>query len=290
MRRALMDCLRRRSVGRIERRAAADGLPLWAVAPAWYLEERRKRVCLEDILFAQTCLFLAIRIHDDLVDGQVDGAGGWLIPGGDDLLIEAQIQFARHVDDSEFWSMFRQALRSTMHGKAEVDRFQTERAGMPASARRLYAQVAQVLSLGVAAAMAKTRRLSEYAAFQNFFGDLAVASQLLDDLEDIEEDAVRGRLNTAATIIIGSRRMASRCRQARVRRRVLNRKFIVEGRAMAVIDLARKHAERASRTARSIGLLQGAEHADRLADHCTALGEAANRLAVDVIFGGLRAV
>ena len=259
---------------------------MWVLAPAWYFEKRSDRVCLEDILFAQWCLFLAIRIHDDLIDSQVRGP--WLIAVGDDLLVEAQIQFARHVDDSAFWSLFRRAFRNTLHGIADVDRLQMQRAGMPASALGLYAQVSGILSLGVAAVLARANRLAEYRMFQRFFGDLAIAGQLLDDLEDIEEDAVRGRLNVAATTIIGSRRTASRCRQAAVRRKVFSRRIVFDGAARAVIDLARTHAQRASRTARAMGLAKGVKHAAQVVHHCELLDEAAHRATVDVMFARLK--
>ena len=163
-----------------------------------YFADRNDRTSLEDILFAQCCLFLTVRIHDDLIDGQ--SRESWLILAGDDLLIEAQEQLARHIEDAAYWSLFRRAVRKTLHGIAEVDRLQTQPSGMPASARRLYADVAAILSVGVGAVFARTGRLAEYPMFERLFADLAIASQVLDDLEDVEEDAQRGRLNVAATI------------------------------------------------------------------------------------------
>ena len=261
------------------------GLPLWLLAPGWYLADRNDRACLEDIVFAQCCLFLTVRIHDDLIDGQ--SREPWLILAGDDLLIEAQDQLARHIADAAYWSLFRRAVRKTLHGIAEVDRLQTQPSGMPASARRLYADVAAILSVGVGAVFARTGRLTEYAMFERLFADLAIASQVLDDLEDVEEDAERGRLNVAATILIGSRREASRCRRASVRRKVLARRMVLDGTTAAVIDLARVHARRAARTARIMRLAPGVEYATRMAEHCESLGEAAHRVRVDLLFDGV---
>ena len=232
-----------------------------------------------------TCLFLTIRIHDDLLDDQARGS--WLIPAADELLIEAQDQLARHIDDTAFWSLFRRAARKTLHGIAEVDRLQTQTAGMPASARRLYADVAAILSVGVGAVFARTGRLAEYPMFERLFADLAIASQVLDDLEDVEEDAERGRLNVAATTLIGSRRVASRCRQASVRRKVLAGRMVLDGRTAAVIDLARVHAQRAVRTARIMRLTPAVRYATRMAEHCVSLGEVAHRVRVDLLFAGV---
>ena len=261
------------------------GLPFWLLAPAWYLEGRNDRACLNDILFAQCCLFLTVRLHDDLIDGQTHGS--WLILAGDDLLIEAQDQLARHVEDAAYWSLFRRAARKTLHGIAEVDRLQTQPSGMPASSRRLYASVAAILSVGVGAVFARTGRLAEYPMFERLFADLAIASQLLDDLEDVEEDAARGRLNVAATTLIGSRRLASRCRDASVRRTILARKMLLDGRAAAVIDMARGHAQRAARTASVMKFSPGVDYATRMAEQCASVGDAAHRVRVDLLFAGV---
>jgi hypothetical protein len=129
--------------------------------------------------------------------------------------------------------------------------------------------------------------MAEYPMFEQLFADLAIASQVLDDLEDVEEDAERGRLNVAATTLIGSRRVASRCRKASIRRKVLARRMVLDGRTAAVIDLARAHARRAARTARIMRLSPGVEYATRMVEHCELLGEAAHRVRVDLLFAGV---
>jgi len=251
--------------------------PVWLLAPAWY--DGRSRRVLDDTLFAQYCLFLTIRIHDDLLDSQANES--WLILAADDLIIEAQGLFARHIEGRPFWSLFRNAMRRTLTGIAEVDRLQCQPRGMPASARQLYGDVASVLSIGVGATLARTNRLGEFSMFERFAADLAIAGQLLDDLADVEEDAKRGRLNAAATLLIGSDRMARRCRQEAVRRKTLARRILLDGRAMAVLDLARAHALRASRTAARMQLAEGVDHANGVADSCAFLADRAHRAQFD---------
>ena len=80
---------------------APTELPFWLVAPGWFLSPQkgsRHRRLLSDLAFGQYCLFLAIRIHDDLLDDQARDR--WLILAGDDLLIEPEEQFARQVDSA----------------------------------------------------------------------------------------------------------------------------------------------------------------------------------------------
>jgi hypothetical protein len=223
-------------------------------------------------------------MHDDLLDGQTQES--WLILAGDDLFIEAQDRLARHISDPAFWSLFRRAIRKTLNGIANVDGLQRRPSGMPASARQLYADVASILSLGVGAVFARTGRLSEYPTFERLAADLAIASQLLDDIMDIEEDAARDRLNVAATVLIGSNRVASRCRRASVRRHVLARS-VLDGRATAVIDLARTHLKRAARTAERMKLPQAVEYANRLLGQCDVMSKAVHHTRVDMLFAPL---
>jgi hypothetical protein len=283
LRRAWSGYVRDQGRRRTRRRSRTTDLPFWLLAPAWYAHEPAERRVLPDLLFAQYCLLLTIRIHDDLLDEQAQGS--WLILVGDNLLVEAQAVLARSVDRSGFWSIFRAAMRKTLHGIAEVDRLQCGRYGMPASARRLYADVGSVFSVGVAAVCARTNRLADYSRFQRFASDLAIAGQLLDDLADLEEDAARGRLTVAATTLMGSRRLIVRCREQAFRRRFLARRVLVDGGADAVIDLARAHLQAAARTAARMDPPQAAEYARRMLVECDALGNAAHRARVDALFG-----
>jgi geranylgeranyl pyrophosphate synthase len=229
---------------------------------------------LNDVLFAQYCLFLTIRIHDDFID-EDKKANAWLVAVGDDLLIEAEMLFARHVDDRAFWMRFRGAVRSTLDGMAEVERRQTRRAGMAATDRGLYAQVASVLSLAVCALLSRVGRSAEYPAFQRYAADVAIASQLLDDLQDLEADAARGRRNVAASLLIGPRKLAQLRHGTLPWRRAVAKSILVGDGAAAVFSLARRHAERAAASAKKMALVPAIDYAHHLSDHYGALEEAA---------------
>jgi hypothetical protein len=258
--------------------------PFWLLAPGWYLDSRAQRPILQDLLYAQYCLLLSIRIHDDLLDAQATSS--WLIPVGDDLLVEAQTMFERY-SRGEARSLFGSAVRETLYAIAVVDRSQRAPRGMPVSSRSLYADVAAVFSVATGAALACLKKEREYRTFRRFAADLSIASQLLDDLADVEEDAARGRLNVAAAMLIGSSRLAARCRNQRIRRQVIAKRIASEGAAESVVDLAATHVQRAARTARRLSVSQAAEYARAMERQCNELRDVMHRARVDSILGEL---
>ena len=236
-------------------------LPLWLIAPRWYARRRATigRRFLPDVLFGQYCLFLAIRVHDDLLDDQAGTR--WLIPAGDDLLIEAEHQFARHVDSRDFWSQYRRLVRATLHGIAEVDRLQRSPAGMRIAALPLYAKVASIFNVGVAATCSVSNQARAYRQFARYAHHLAICGQLQDDLEDVDEDARRGRMNAAVTMLLKGRRLEA---GSAAWRRALAAAALLEGRAAMICDLAREHADRAVRIARLMGIDPAIRYAEDL--------------------------
>lgn len=252
-------------------------LPLWLIAPRWYARRRATigRRFLPDVLFGQYCLFLAIRVHDDLLDDQAGTR--WLIPAGDDLLIEAEHQFARHVDSRDFWSLYRRLVRETLHGIAEVDRLQRSPAGMRIAALPLYAKVASIFNVGVAATCSVSNQARAYRQFARYAHHLAICGQLQDDLEDVDEDARRGRMNAAVTMLLKGRRLEA---GSAAWRRALAAAALLEGRAAMICELAREHADRAVRIARLMGIDPAIRYAEDVSNRCAAAGTDLHRARV----------
>jgi hypothetical protein len=277
--------------GRAVRRSATGSpaaLPYWLVAPRWLLRGRRAargRRFLSDILFGQYCLFLAIRILDDLIDEQAKNP--WLIPAGDDLLIESEQQFARHVASRKFWMLFRVLVRDTLHAIAEVDRLQRRPGGMHASDRQLYARGAAVFNAGVAAVCAACGPTTLYPLFARYAHHLAISGQLLDDLEDVEEDGRRGRLNVAATLLLRGRGKGIEPGGARWRE-ALATAILLEGRATLVLDLAGDHANRAAAAARAMRLQPAIDYAEAVVARCASASASAHRARVGQLLGSVR--
>jgi hypothetical protein len=182
----------------------------WLVLPRWL--NRRLRVhepgALDDIVWAQYCLFAFVRLQDDVLDRQVEQAR--LLFVAHEFLVEGERALARHVRDERVWRYFRAALRQTARGILEADALQRGPAGRTDRLVASYRRVSAVLKVGAAAVCLPCGADGALRRASLFADHLAVAGQLLDDLEDALDDLGQGRLNAAARILVPRGSPASR--------------------------------------------------------------------------------
>ncbi|HEX2444162.1 MAG TPA: hypothetical protein VHJ77_09485 [Vicinamibacterales bacterium] len=183
------------------RRASARTEPYWLFLPRWLagkFDAPRPRV-VDDFVWGQYCLFAYVRMRDDVLDRQT--ANPRLVFAADGFLVEAERAFARHVRDEAFWAFFRQALERTAHGILEADALQRRTNGSVRPLCAAYARVSAIFKVGSAAICLPANRRAAFARVERFADHLAVAGQLLDDLEDVHEDLSDGRCNAAAKLL-----------------------------------------------------------------------------------------
>jgi hypothetical protein len=183
------------------RRASARIEPYWLFLPRWLAQRfgaPRTRV-VDDFVWGQYCLFACVRMRDDVLDRQA--ANPRLVFAADGFLVEAQRTFARHVQSEDFWAFFRQAVEQTAHGILEADALQRRTNGSLNPLCAAYTRVSAIFKVGAAAICLPANRRAAFARVERFADHLAVAGQLLDDLEDLDEDLADGRCNAAARIL-----------------------------------------------------------------------------------------
>jgi hypothetical protein len=184
-------------------REAGQAERYWTSLPAWLLDHPRFRrrapadpEFLRDVLWGQYCLFLVVRMHDDLLDGQARSPA--LVFVADSLLVESERSFARHLQGSAFWSLYRTLLDTTLRAVLAVDALQRRPGGLQPETVSKYSEVAAIFKVGSAAVCAKCRRMDDFVSVRQFADHLAVANQIVDDVRDVQEDLDRGRFNFAA--------------------------------------------------------------------------------------------
>jgi hypothetical protein len=224
-----------------------------------------------DILWAQYCLFLFVRIHDDLIDGHVDDRR--LIIVADELLLESQRVFARHFHDGAFASTVRDLVGSTLAAILEVDAVQAVPGAFTAERLDLYARVSSIFKAGSAAVLAHVGDRRRFAQVARFCDHLAIAMQVLDDLFDIDQDLARGRYNFAGNIVLNG---APRSAAARLAKSVL-----VEDAVGRVIDVARDHLDRAAEAIAPIGVAAAARYVRQLQVEIRRYGDQVHRARVE---------
>jgi len=184
--------------------------PYWFLLPVWLaekynLEKRRiiSKSALEDLLWAQFCVFLSLRIKDDLYDGQ--GITSRLFFAADQFLAESNEIFFRYQPDTKpFWSIYNGSIRKSVLAFWEVDEMQKRRGVSFREMRWGYARVASIFKIGAAAICYIAGHPQDFRTVEKAADRLAMAGQILDDFEDMNEDLEQGRLNYAARYIMGS--------------------------------------------------------------------------------------
>lgn len=222
----------------------------WLVLPDW-LERRYSgdppgaivglSTFLQDVLWGQYALFAAIRIQDDLFDGQVQRPA--LIFASDQFLLEAEGSFRRACGDHPaFWSIYRECLQTTAQAIVETDLLLQGESTSPDILLDAYAGVSSIFALGSAAVCLCRNRFDEYASVRRFCDEMATVSQIYDDLEDVVDDLARGRSNFVARILgIGPSHAGDGGRTAGV---VAERLF-GQHKTDLVLEEVRKHIARA---------------------------------------------
>jgi hypothetical protein len=197
----------------------------WTLLPQWLWSAggggkgAADRDFLDDVLWAQYCLFLFVRIHDDLLDGQARDAS--LVFVADDLLVECQRTFAAHLPRMRFQALLLEHLETTFRAILRVDALQARPAGMSEAALPLYASVSAIFKVGSAAVCLKRGRWKLFPRVAAFCDHMAIAGQILDDLFDVEEDLDRGRFNFAANVLLPGRAARAAHRSRHLARGVL---------------------------------------------------------------------
>lgn len=226
--------------------------PYWSLFPTWLAGKYNLKKAdtisesvLDEILWAQHCVFLSLRIKDDLLDGQ--GITSLLFLAADQFLAEAGDILFRHLRQSKrFWDIYTGNLRETVQAFWEVDAMQQRRRVSLRQMRAGYARVSSIFKIGSAAICCLADRERDFSSVEEAADELAIAGQIFDDFRDIHEDLRRGRLNYAARFILGSSTQAGTDPANAVN--LIGERLLYSGRVAGLFDEVIGHVETARRT------------------------------------------
>ncbi len=244
------------SVRTRRRRAKKDHVraePHWLLLPQWLMRHHRQKdkaskKFLADIVRGQFCAFLAIKLQDDLFDGHVSDRS--LIYAADHLLLSARTSFAPYFPTrSAFWTFFDSSIRRTVNAIIDWDDCQLHGFGPASSVKGMTSAGYAVCNLGTFAVCLRLKKPRLYRALLPWTDELAYVGQLLDDLEDMQEDFLQGRLNYAARFLLG-RPTNSRTEIAQQ----LATAILFDGKLGEFLKMLEGRLSRAAGIARSIGL------------------------------------
>jgi hypothetical protein len=182
---------------------------VWLSLPVWMWESYRRAGLLQrvrggflrDVLWGQFSLFLAVKIQDDIFDGQL--ADRSLIWTSDQFMLESRSAFAPHFCARDpFWKYYDRSITTSIEAIAEVDRRQSGGTRRYRSICALYPSMYRLCSIATGSVCLKAGRDADFRSASAFLDELVLAGQLVDDLEDIAEDLDRGRVNAAAAFLV----------------------------------------------------------------------------------------
>lgn len=254
-------------------------LPRWLAADRRFVVSRRSRAWLNDILWAQYCVFLFVRIHDDLFDGQAHSPS--LVFVADQLLLESEISLARHHDDAAFWRLFRASVSTTLAAILQVDALQRRPRAMTSNSLLLHANVSAIFKIGAAAICVDARRMREYRQISRCADELAIAEQILDDLFDIEEDVARGRYTFVANALLGDSTATGQWHAC------LARQMLFGDGVGALLDRAATHVDRARAAIDRLRLAPAARYLETVGRRLDEMRPVIHRARVEHVFRNL---
>jgi hypothetical protein len=183
--------------------------PYWLLLAQWLVntwqgpgkEPLFDRRTVEDILWGQYCLFLCVKIHDDIFDAHTHRSS--LIYAGDLFLVEAHEVFLRYFDSSSpFWKFFHSSIAETLRTIFAIDQFQCDGSTHSPQSLKLFAKEYAICKIAAYALCLKAGRKDEFPRIARFADEMAIVGQAIDDLQDIEVDYERGRINFAASFLL----------------------------------------------------------------------------------------
>jgi hypothetical protein len=225
--------------------------PYWLLLPVWLAAaynksappsgKIRKRT-LNDVLWGQYCIFLSVRITDDLFDRQASSTT--LLFAADQFMADGcNILFGHAGHSGRFRRSFTKSLNTTLKSIIEVDTMQ-RRARVPLKAMRAgHARVSSIFKIGSAAVCRLADRWRDFSRVDTACDKLAIAGQIIDDFQDIDEDLRDGRINYAARFLLGTTQGA-RPESGDTRRR-LARRLLFSNRTDRLVAHISEHVQAA---------------------------------------------
>jgi hypothetical protein len=185
--------------------------PYWKELPRWLAGERGNGPrtvspeFLDTVLWGQMCLFYAVRLQDDLLDGEFPRSPLVLAPLL--FLTEADCAYSSLIErNAVFWKHYRRALETTVSGIVRVAEMQRDFSVPADELLQVYGDVDAVFSVGSLAVCQYLGTADWIPLISEFVREFGKVLLALDDVDDITEDLADRRLTYPARMLLVRRR------------------------------------------------------------------------------------
>ncbi len=266
--------------------------PYWVLLPMW-LRVRFARTggrrpladrFIDDVLWAQYCLFQQVRIHDDILDRQEFNPS--LIFTANEFRLEADRLLSKYFARSpRFWHIYNTCLSETNRSIIVLRSVQRSRVARPEEILALHAKVCSLFQIGSAAVCVRYNKLEYIPCLRTFADEVAKTGQAIDDLTDVVEDLERGEFNFVSAFILREHRSKMRS-TAHALRKILQA-MITEDAMSPMFHELRRHLYRARRAIQHLKLEPAVNYLQQRDEQFIRLEEYFHQQRVERVFGKL---
>lgn len=232
--------------------------PYWVSLPCW-LHYKWKAdnslnayYSLEDLLWAQFCVYLSIKIGDDELDGQTNITSSGSLSKL--LLTEAECTLSNYfASNANFWKYFYDYLNKTNSAINRINELQHNWSCETDQLNKEYYFLSSVLKIGTLAIFTINNKQNEFEHADNYLDEMSTGGQILDDLLDYEEDLLSGKLNYAARILLYDFQL-NLSKEELIEKIIES--FIRTNKYKIVLDLVRSHYNKAHEAAKIFQLVK----------------------------------
>jgi hypothetical protein len=156
---------------------------------------------MKDTMWGQICLYYAVKIHDDLYDRHEDRLS--FLWAGDEFFLEAYRVFSKHFGQNyRFWTFFQGDVLSTIRSVQKIQNQEIQTRPTPRNVESEYPQLYSVCKVALHALCIKLNLTRAFRRLSDFYDQMAIVGQMLDDFEDIVDDFNHGRINSVARFLL----------------------------------------------------------------------------------------
>ncbi len=233
-------------------------LPYWISLPCWlhYKWSADNSIStnysLEDLLWAQFCVYLSIKISDDELDGQTNITSSE--PISKLLLAEAESTLSNYFSaNTNFWEYFYNYLNETNSAITRINKLQHNWCLETGQLNKEYYFLSSVLKIATVAIFSINNKQNEFLHADNYLDEMSAGGQILDDFWDYEEDLLSGKLNYASRIMLDDFPL-NLSKEELIEKIVES--FIRTNKHKIVFDLVRSHYNKAHDAAKVYNLVR----------------------------------
>lgn len=204
------------------------------------LAETQRATQFDSISWAQFCLFLAFRLHDDIFDEE--SANPNLLFVGNAFSLEAvrALQSVRGLSD-DFWKSFHRLNHATNAAIIRSKFLHLSKRATRTQLARCTISINGIFKIALEAVCDLSERPRLFPTLSRCYDALGRAGQLIDDAQDIDEDLAKGKMNLALRLLT-SPRNNSRKHSNKLDTQSIHRTRILKKEIDRLIKSARRHA------------------------------------------------